>query len=134
MAFDEIIVNGLNLNADVWEVDPVNTRVPNPPIKRQVIGSLYVDGEEIPATALGNRTLTIEVFLLLGAENADDYATHKSALDAALDDEEFDTYWGPEDATFECFQATDYEIVEQNLSLGYHKFRLNIPARPLAVS
>lgn len=132
-----LVIGGLSLTTAPWSVLQQGTSFPPPPLKRQTVGSLYRDGEEIVAAAFSNRVITLRVCLQVPAApgSAGGYI---AALDTILDQARSTLAYTPHpDAsalTFNTWRAPDYEPELQEWGLGIHILVLTIPAEPLAVS
>lgn len=77
-----VAVTGLSLSSDPWCVAE-GTRFDPPSLRRAEVSTLLVDGEQYPATAYDNRTISLR--LAVQTANPDDLATQLQLLHRQLD-------------------------------------------------
>lgn len=136
MAFTGVVTfGGIQLNSAPWTVLFRGTKIPPAPVKRQYTGTLFRDAEPLVASAFGNRTMTLRVFLDVATDPSSAYgyiADLYYALDATISTLVWQPLEGVTAVTFITLRASDWEPVEQDWGLGFHTLDLHIPCSPLA--
>ncbi len=120
----------LDLMSGQWRLTVEGTSFPPPELRRSVVSTLLVDGEQIPSAAYANRTITLRLHCL--ATTDDDTASAIQDLAQELDRPANFLKWQPgttQPVFFRTLRA-DYSAVQWDQVLKMAT--VSIPAEPFA--
>jgi hypothetical protein len=118
----------LDMTASPWSVGN-GSSFPPPPMKRAIAGTLLVDGEQIPAAAYANRTITLELILQATSHAAAE--TQMQLLARELDRVSNILMVDPDGSNpvfFRTMRGGDYN--PQLITDGRYTISVQVPAEP----
>lgn len=124
-----VLSNGLLVGTDGIDLSP-------PPLRRTVISTMLNDGDYIPASAYGNRTLKIPIKVVAGTTELAATAMQKLAWELARPNNilKVQLAGATSPVFFRTFSAPDYTLSMLRLLLSAHTtVTLEIPAEPFAL-
>lgn len=121
----DLNAGGLWIGDDGLDLSPA-------PLRRAVVSTLLADGDQIPATAWGNRVLKLPVQLVQASVDSAATALQQLARELVRDRNILRVQLGTVPYFFRTFSAPDYAWSMPKLLAQYGKAVLEIPAEPFA--